>query len=99
HSLLSTLSLHDALPIYLLFHVFHELPQADRGGLARVRAPRVLILDVLFEDGLQLPLTEQRIDVALRAQRKCFIAERASACGRGRSEEHTSELQSLTNLV
>src|SRR5262249_62398239 len=60
---ISTLSLHDALPIYRFSHIRRR----QRVLCARCARARARVL--------------------------------ARRCHRGRSEEHTSELQSLTNLV
>src|SRR5205823_14329951 len=93
---ISTLSLHDALPIYVCERRHPQRPRRDaadlayRGGDRRASAP-------------ELPLCGARHDRAapragvLGAAARC--AERGLRPTRARSEEHTSELQSLAYLV
>src|SRR5262249_61032319 len=83
---LSPLSLHDALPILLMGHG----RRAARPARRRRRG-----LDHAL---LQLPLGDQaadRLPAALAGARPGRLRGRQEV----RSEEHTSELQSLTNLV
>src|SRR5205085_3928242 len=90
---LSTLSLHDALPIYLRF---------DWGGdylLARRFAPR--LASAIPADGKIFVITGPNTFSAglIVAERlKHFAGSRVVVVGE-RSEEHTSELQSQSNLV
>src|SRR5205823_11305300 len=80
---LSTLSLHDALPIYDLFDRY-SVSEGGRGDDAVLSGDCCSV----FEQGL----------IVLRR----FVRERLGARSgpaRRRSEEHTSELQSLAYLV
>src|SRR5262249_61340396 len=71
-----TLSLHDALPIYLA------------------------AVDVHFDDAIVDTDAGQRgIEAAVLDQRALHDPVELASIRRDRSEEHTSELQSLTNLV
>src|SRR5690606_40154794 len=72
---LSTLSLHDALPI-----CWHEAPGADRPFTPQVE-------------------TDVDPDVGFALTRAKWPWILALGCVAGRSEEHTSELQSRENLV
>src|SRR5207302_8853411 len=96
---LYTLSLHDALPIYVTSHVSDPLPAAV--GLA--------VIDVIEQEGLveQARRRGEYLLARLRElqQRHVHIGD---VRGKGllvvvpvrpRSEEHTSELQSRENLV
>src|SRR5262249_61543493 len=85
---LYTLSLHDALPI---------CPRRVR----RVQGPRGALSRQQVRAGLGTAheLSRQRARIA-RGPRGALLHEaRCLRGGRERSEEHTSELQSLTNLV
>src|SRR5207249_7791149 len=88
---ISTLSLHDALPILQREHPLEDLDRPLALLLERLLGGRVLVhLDEVLD--LELPLLEpleQTLDLALRG----FGAEQR------RSEEHTSELQSRFDLV
>src|SRR5262249_62042298 len=86
---LSPLSLHDALPIWGPGEEPLAREVADRSTGAATLLPQTSIADV-----------------AALARRACLFvtgdtgpAHIAGALGTPRSEEHTSELQSLTNLV
>src|SRR5258708_11598057 len=87
-----TLSLHDALPIYLLFG-FDGLMQAVAPAPSRHQAAGKLV------DDDDLAVLHHVIDVALEddmgAQRLVDVVEQRHV----RSEEHTSELQSPDHLV
>src|SRR5205823_14142126 len=92
-----TLSLHDALPISRLRSLRDRLENAAReipgARIAGVEAPRVCnTLNVAFEgcDGETLLAALDLEGIAVST---------GSACSSGRSEEHTSELQSLAYLV
>src|SRR5690606_41016796 len=84
-----TLSLHDALPISRASH--HRVDQHPSG------APVAVGEGV---DGLELRVDDcrlhQRVDVPARGEGAQVVDRRWHA---GRSEEHTSELQSRENLV
>src|SRR5262249_62315773 len=84
---ISSLSLHDALPIFAV------------GG-----AHRALLGEPVSVDGLSGSALARATDGgadAARATHRCAAAGCVDDAGAGarRSEEHTSELQSLTNLV
>src|SRR5262249_61193507 len=89
---LYTLSLHDALPISLFAWLEGRADKPDVGSGLLFR-PLMLAQALEAADwaALELPqfLAEWKWD-GIRVQ---------VAAGNGRSEEHTSELQSLTNLV
>src|SRR5262249_61286967 len=96
---ISPLSLHDALPIFL--GVSHSacapfttrLPAAGCDSVSRSASPTRLLLPVRSPEP-----AARRIRTAPRYWARC--AHRPlQAHPRCRSEEHTSELQSLTNLV
>src|SRR5438046_5490009 len=78
-SLLYTLSLHDALPIFRLED------DGDLVGLALEMAIEAVVR------GVQLAVVEPAVERRLRFE--------GAVLPLVRSEEHTSELQSLTNLV
>src|SRR5262249_61960560 len=82
---LSTLSLHDALPIYWV-----------AGNKAKLAAdPRTSSTSIFqFRWVVGAPDNETALEWA-----KKFTLEVELVRGSARSEEHTSELQSLTNLV
>src|SRR5690606_41911984 len=84
-----SLSLHDALPIsHCAASRFHRLTTAElRLGSTSIRDPRGPV-----HGGAPVRRPSQA-GVAEGA------ARRLAACGRKRSEEHTSELQSRENLV
>src|SRR5207244_10541921 len=84
-SLLYTLSLHDALPIYLLARVDR---QEQRRRLRTIGDLDVAAL--LLHDLSLVVLDQSRSDHTVRLE----IAQQ-----QGRSEEHTSELQSPDHLV
>src|SRR5205823_8360896 len=93
----STLSLHDALPIFEI-----EEPAARRGDVAAVDQPRHIpdpdepTPGARADERSQLHLVEhERQHVAARA--RVFVDQHD--LGAERSEEHTSELQSLAYLV
>src|SRR5437016_8913091 len=76
-----TLSLHDALPIYVFLNGRFDL------GLGQGYVPREFT-------GFNIPREERsrRLREGVEIVRRAFTEDH-------RSEEHTSELQSLTNLV
>src|SRR5690606_41405177 len=86
---LSTLSLHDALPIYIGVHVM------------MLGYQQVLHHAHLFEQTHMLEGAYHTLACQLEAGHAAdFLAAKADAAGTGlRSEEHTSELQSRENLV
>src|SRR5207248_6173921 len=94
---LSTLSLHDALPIYHRDHRFHQ-------HAAVADESRVLLL--LQQLG-RCPTGDQGVKSTDRAARNRNEGERKDLAGEhrsgaireSRSEEHTSELQSPYDLV
>src|SRR5256886_12785688 len=84
-----TLSLHDALPISPLFAV-----ESPAGVAAWVAAAHAAGLFAALAGGLCGP------DLArARSLGADVVGVRGAACVGGRSEEHTSELQSQSNLV
>src|SRR5262249_61402306 len=86
-------SLHDALPVYFLAD--EHLPAAP--GVAALQQR----LEVAKRTPLLLCFLAQQSEDPRRLapQRRGQPVERWPQLGLGRSEEHTSELQSLTNLV
>src|SRR5690606_41460229 len=82
---LCTLSLHDALPIYLRVHVRIDGEDAARGHQQRVAVGR------RFRDGVGTDIAARAAAVLDHHRLAPHLAER--------SEEHTSELQSRVNLV
>src|SRR5690606_39842441 len=82
----STLSLHDALPICLLFGAYPGIGVKAAGTLAQQRRG----IGHAAHDGARL-----RAEPVLQAVATDAGCETIS----GRSEEHTSELQSRENLV
>src|SRR5207253_8665344 len=93
---ISTLSLHDALPIFLLFtskgrvywQKVYELPEAA----AATRGKAISSL-VKFQEDEKLTALVAATNLE-EADRFVFMATK-----NGRSEEHTSELQSRGHLV
>src|SRR5205085_10012764 len=85
-----TLSLHDALPILDDLLVVVAAPRARERDVA---VPRVA--EATLEDATKLPAEAVVQHVAVAVDRDPHGALRA----RARSEEHTSELQSQSNLV
>src|SRR5688572_32665738 len=79
-----TLSLHDALPIYP--------SKVERSGS-----------DILQFDEFEIRSIERRVDGQFRGRGVGWmivdLGERHGRRRRGRAEEHTSELQSQSNLV
>src|SRR5690606_41859669 len=91
---LSTLSLHDALPIFMAVHVKAEEPLLANERLdARRIGKHHLDLD---PEVLPHPIDET---VRLRVEAARIEREHAERTPALRSEEHTSELQSRENLV
>src|SRR5262249_59505114 len=85
-----TLSLHDALPIYRRRDLGRaRLPRAARGGLTDLELP----------DPADPELRACHRDADPLVERALHLDARAPGGPQFRSEEHTSELQSLTNLV
>src|SRR5205823_10040260 len=89
------LSLHDALPISVL-RATHPARQQDLRQIGKRRAD-----DADHEDGTGKPPRRRRFAAAAVQHR---AEPRDQGCGQGsrglgRSEEHTSELQSLAYLV
>src|SRR5205085_9839415 len=82
---ISTLSLHDALPIYE-GHAAAPLDDAGRDPRSLCVARRIVPAAIPYRAEGQ-PLADRDRAAAL------------PACARSRSEEHTSELQSQSNLV
>src|SRR5262249_58704069 len=80
-----TLSLHDALPISL-----HPRPRADRAGVRDARQSRCAVVVAVLHS-VRFVRQVREIPALFRTD--------AGSHARVRSEEHTSELQSLTNLV
>src|SRR5690606_41454303 len=91
--LLSTLSLHDALPI---FGEKRDWPVSRQLWWGH----QIPVWSRAFDDIMQLEqcLEELRSDAAIPTEGVSFQVEEA-ATEAGRSEEHTSELQSRENLV
>src|SRR5690606_42023614 len=90
---LSTLSLHDALPIFERDALAEECAEALAGRAAQVHVNRVRGEPPLT------PLLDERI-AQHRADRAVRVHDRQlDAHLLARSEEHTSELQSRENLV
>src|SRR5687768_18003969 len=85
-TMIYTLSLHDALPIYVVEAVVERL--VDRRDVGRVRQ----ILDADVERAA--PEADRRDGIHERQRLHAALAERGA-----RSEEHTSELQSRLHLV
>src|SRR5689334_24013658 len=83
---MSTLSLHDALPIWLAMFVF------CRGGVWPIRSDAV----AANRPRRHVPEQPGRVD---RGDRSPGRAEPARGARCARSEEHTSELQSQFQLV
>src|SRR5205823_10556654 len=92
-----TLSLHDALPIWLLAHGF--------GGSAPGTGPTFASEPLFFADlagSTQQILPDGTRLPADNTLHSCQNADRTGSsdlCATDRSEEHTSELQSLAYLV
>src|SRR5262249_59177729 len=90
-----TLSLHDALPISFLILVSTPAPVSPsslvRNGALSRPTPWWWVMVP--------PASSQRSAAAAHASRYLVSASWSSAPPIRRSEEHTSELQSLTNLV
>src|SRR5690606_41659666 len=83
-----TLSLHDALPIYHLLESFVQHLDRDVRHAARaVRRPGAAVHVVIG--------AHRSIDERKQIAQRTILRERCD----GRSEEHTSELQSRENLV
>src|SRR5262249_60540638 len=91
---ISTLSLHDALPILLRGYPC-ALPAPDRGGQLSGHQRRCRRLWHHRDDGWILVRPDDRS----REFRSRGCQAHQNSRDRSRSEEHTSELQSLTNLV
>src|SRR5690606_41707784 len=94
-----TLALHDALPIFgVALAALHVLV-----GVVLAGALHPLVLDALLLGQAQAD-AEPLCDLAQGALRRAHVAVRAEPVEAlaglvGRSEEHTSELQSRENLV
>src|SRR5205823_13744165 len=86
---LCTLSLHDALPIFLRKPVELVLGQAGRVPAQTLAQP-----EAARDDRTARARDDVRADL-----RHLPLAELRKAVVEGRSEEHTSELQSLAYLV
>src|SRR5690606_39464463 len=78
-----TLALHDALPI---------LPSSKLPRICRVMAPYIIAW-------ASLPMAILPSGINTNAEGKIAMGKLAQAMMYGRSEEHTSELQSRENLV
>src|SRR5205823_9343798 len=96
---LSTLSLHDALPISF------EQPEEPKEHLARVAVPRdhgrvQALGDTDLRRGVadRASMGQQRFRERLQ-RREALLGEHLRPADGERSEEHTSELQSLAYLV
>src|SRR5205814_8680234 len=93
-----TLSLHDALPIFRMFPDVGMVRRTIDGEIERDLHPTAL--DFVLEPGKILEAAERRFDRLVPAP---FAPNRVRHAGfaglAGRSEEHTSELQSLRHLV
>src|SRR5262249_61869089 len=89
---ISTLSLHDALPISVRFQRVLEFPFGPGHRLARQRSRELVDRQRHAESRPE----DDDHDVGLARRRDLFLEV---VRGDQRSEEHTSELQSLTNLV
>src|SRR5437016_860892 len=94
---LSPVSLHDALPIYLaaVERVAARVLILARGRVVREGATAVLLRDRVLEIVLDAPPRVPPPGFRVTA----FGLETDLGDRTVRSEEHTSELQSLTNLV
>src|SRR5205814_9193730 len=94
---LYTLSLHDALPIYARAGVAHQQHLLAGRGVLRVGAgqPRARVCGVGIIDALALAHGIERQHQEARASASIIPTPHT----RARSEEHTSELQSLRHLV
>src|SRR5205823_14128689 len=96
---LSPLSLHDALPIYARPRRLKPIRRCAPGSIGPLRsvaAARVLVgLQAARAAARQRRRAARRRDLC--AARR--LAHRAGIAGIARSEEHTSELQSLAYLV
>src|SRR5207249_9035869 len=92
---LSTLSLHDALPISSLREIVLRQPQLTRARLQLDAAQRPLVLPPLADDEAE--------DVGVEAKAALEIVDGKAGLKHSqpqrRSEEHTSELQSRFDLV
>src|SRR3546814_4621680 len=86
YTYLHTLSLHDALPISPIFHV----PPCSR----QIRLARHWALGSVTRAGILWPLeASASVPAGGHCHRRC-----RPECAIGRSEEHTSELQSLMRI-
>src|SRR5205814_6710653 len=95
---MSPYSLHDALPIYVLAGELGQVATEDRERVVVERARRE-------REGLELPARRPDeagmavTEVESRVRRQHVEVPVALDVGDPRSEEHTSELQSLRHLV
>src|SRR5438445_430541 len=93
--LLSTLSLHDALPIFLV----SRDAEARVATIAINRPDRLNTISLQVFDELERALAELEKDDAIRCVVVTGAGDRSFSAGADRSEEHTSELQSRQYLV
>src|SRR5262249_59910948 len=99
HNVLYSLSLHDALPISTIAFIQKLHGFRDGETIGRDALPQ---RGHLTRDGVRLGLLLRRhagVDCYLYRVHECCLLPTCCVCGAHRSEEHTSELQSLTNLV
>src|SRR5206468_11496384 len=94
-SMLSPLSLHDALPIYHIRSVCDRVAAAGYAAVAPALFDRI-------EPGFESGYSPGEISAAMRFVQNpdfgAFLRDTSAAIGE-RSEEHTSELQSRSDLV
>src|SRR5690606_40925119 len=99
HNVLYTLSLHDALPIWLQWlRQNHDDENADRAAAGQCRRSTVIRQADRRQGYRHAQTCRLHVAELFAVWRIVGAAEFSSACA-SRSEEHTSELQSRENLV
>src|SRR5262249_59102144 len=93
---IASLSLHDALPIYLVNQDRVCTPLEVKGGKA-TGMPQCQ--KVAADEVAHLTIKEPIVQRGPKATFAATASGKTLVVTKGRSEEHTSELQSLTNLV
>src|SRR5262249_60796742 len=91
-----TLSLHDALPIFHRVYAFIARRVRDRGEVEDLTAEvfHQALSNIRRFEWRGVPFAAWLLRIAAN-----LLADRWQRASKIRSEEHTSELQSLTNLV
>src|SRR5690606_42050875 len=90
-----TLPLHDALPI----STHRGVPRRDRGPARTTAADESQRPADRYRRARARVRARDRVERARREARCADVRRAAESKGSGRSEEHTSELQSRENLV